>query len=72
MKKIYDWADGANLEDHSRRKHKILREYVFDYLTVRCNCPSKSVFDSLLLTPLPAEADIDAERPVRRSSLSRN
>ena len=24
------------LEDHSRRKHKILREYFFNYLTVRC------------------------------------
>ena len=34
--KPYQWADGAVLEDHSRRKHKILREYFFNYLTVRC------------------------------------
>ena len=25
--KRYDWLDGATLEEHSRRKHKILREY---------------------------------------------
>jgi|GEM_PF-7015571 len=24
--KPYSWASGATLEDHSRRKHKILRE----------------------------------------------
>ncbi|AWJ87653.1 hypothetical protein TSH58p_24675 (plasmid) [Azospirillum sp. TSH58] len=34
--KAYQWADGATLEDHSRRKHKILREYFSDYLSVRC------------------------------------
>ena len=33
--KPYDWAAGATLEDHSRRKHKILREYFFNYLAVR-------------------------------------
>lgn len=42
--KRYEWADGAKLEDHSRRKHKILREYVFDYLTVRCKIPQQSQF----------------------------
>ncbi|MEQ9346722.1 MAG: three-Cys-motif partner protein TcmP [Thalassospira sp.] len=35
--KEYDWENGAILEDHSRRKHKILREYIFDYLLVRCS-----------------------------------
>ena len=44
VKKIYDWADGATLEDHSRRKHKILREYVYDYLTVRCKLPQQKRF----------------------------
>ena len=34
-------ADGAKLEEHSRRKLKILREYVFDYLTVRCQLPQQ-------------------------------
>lgn len=35
--KEYDWENGAIIEDHSRRKHKILREYIFDYLIVRCS-----------------------------------
>lgn len=43
-KKQYDWAAGATLEEHSRRKHKILREYFFDYLTVRCQRPHQSRF----------------------------
>lgn len=42
--KRYEWADGAKLEEHSRRKHKILREYVFDYLTVRCRRPQQERF----------------------------
>lgn len=42
--KQYDWADGATLEEHSRRKHKILREYFFDYLTVRCRIPQQEHF----------------------------
>ena len=42
--KQYDWAAGATLEEHSRRKHKILREYFFDYLTVRCQNPHQSRF----------------------------
>ena len=44
VKKTYEWVDGATLEDHSRRKHKILREYVFDYLTVRCKLPQQERF----------------------------
>ncbi|CAO3430183.1 three-Cys-motif partner protein TcmP [Azospirillum argentinense] len=34
--KAYQWAEGAILEEHSKRKHKILREYFSDYLSVRC------------------------------------
>lgn len=44
VKKIYEWVDGAKIEEHSRRKHKILREYVFDYLTVRCKRPQQERF----------------------------
>jgi len=44
VEKRYEWADGAVLEEHSRRKHKILREYVFDYLTVRCKLPQQERF----------------------------
>ena len=42
--KPYEWADGATLEDHSRRKHKILREYFAEYLTVRCKLPQQERF----------------------------
>ena len=42
--KQYEWIDGAKLEDHSRRKHKILREYVCDYLAVRCKLPQQERF----------------------------
>ena len=42
--KQYDWAAGATLEEHSRRKHEILRGYFFDYLTVRCQLPQQSRF----------------------------
>lgn len=42
--KPYEWVDGATLEDHSRRKHKILREYFFQYLTVRCQLPQMEKF----------------------------
>lgn len=44
MTKRYEWVDGAKLQDHSKRKHKILREYVFDYLTVRCTLPQQERF----------------------------
>lgn len=44
VEKRYRWADGATLEEHSLRKHKILREYVFDYLTVRCKLPQQDRF----------------------------
>ena len=40
--KKYKWADGATLEDHSRRKHKILREYFYQYLVVRCQIPQQA------------------------------
>lgn len=44
VEKPYEWADGARLEEHSRRKHKILREDVFDYLIVRCKRPQQERF----------------------------
>lgn len=42
--KRYEWLDGATLEEHSRRKHKILREYFQRYLIVRCQVPQQSRF----------------------------
>jgi three-Cys-motif partner protein len=44
VEKPYQWIEGAKLEEHSRRKHKILREYVFDYLIVRCKLPQQERF----------------------------
>ena len=40
----YSWKDGVALEEHTRRKHKILREYFSRYLTVRCARPQQSKF----------------------------
>lgn len=39
VKVQYKWSAGASLGEHSRRKHKILREYLRAYLTVRCSLP---------------------------------
>lgn len=44
VKKAYAWDDGAILDEHSRRKHKILREYFYQYITVRCQNPQQSKF----------------------------
>ena len=43
-KKEYEWATGAKLEEHSRRKHKVVREYFRRYLAVRCQMPVQSKF----------------------------
>jgi three-Cys-motif partner protein len=40
VKSEIDWAGAPKLPDHSKRKHKILEQYVFDYLLVRCQPPS--------------------------------
>ncbi|WP_374309740.1 three-Cys-motif partner protein TcmP [Dongia sp.] len=44
VRKAYDWKGGAALDEHSKRKHKILREYFAQYLTVRCSIPRQSQF----------------------------
>ena len=44
VQKLYEWEIGATLEDHSRRKHKILREYFLNYLEIRCQVPRQSRF----------------------------
>lgn len=44
VEKRYDWSSGAVLAEHSRRKLKILGEYVFDYLSVRCRTPQQTRF----------------------------
>ncbi len=42
--KPYAWTEGAPLDDHTRRKHKILREYFFKYIAVRCQIPQQRKF----------------------------
>ena len=44
MEKRYSWGDGVELEEHTRRKHKILREYFARYLDVRCVRPQQTKF----------------------------
>lgn len=44
VKKSYQWTAGATLDDHSKRKHKILREYFFRYLVIRCQILQQTKF----------------------------
>lgn len=44
VEKHYSWNDGVELEEHTRRKHKILREYLARYLAVRCALPQQTKF----------------------------
>jgi three-Cys-motif partner protein len=44
VEKRYSWKTGATLEEHSRRKHKIVREYFARYLAVRCQRPVQTKF----------------------------
>jgi three-Cys-motif partner protein len=44
VEKQYAWLEGAKLEEHSRQKHKILREYFERYLAVRCQLPQQARF----------------------------
>ena len=43
-RKPYDWEHGAALQEHSKRKHKVLREYFRKYLSVRCQIPHQTRF----------------------------
>ncbi len=44
VEKKYSWKDGAVLLEHTKRKHKILREYLGRYLAVRCQFPQQTKF----------------------------
>ncbi|WP_169544591.1 three-Cys-motif partner protein TcmP [Sneathiella aquimaris] len=43
-KKEYDWDNGAKLEDHTKKKHEILKEYFRQYLITRCKIPQMEKF----------------------------
>jgi three-Cys-motif partner protein len=42
--KPYPWTHGATLEEHTKRKHKVLRDYFAKYLAVRCAFPAQTKF----------------------------
>jgi three-Cys-motif partner protein len=44
VEKHYSWENGVKLEDHTKCKHKILREYLARYLVVRCALPQQTKF----------------------------
>lgn len=44
VEKHYLWESGALLDEHTRCKHRILREYFSRYLRVRCALPQQSKF----------------------------
>lgn len=44
VEKPYSWETGAKLEEHSKRKHKVTREYLARYLAVRCALPQQARF----------------------------
>lgn len=44
VKSSYNWLEGAELGDHSKKKHEIIRSYLNEYLLVRCNTPQQSRF----------------------------
>ena len=44
VNKYFNWSNGIRLEEHSRRKHKVLREYFTEYLRVRCGRPQQRRF----------------------------
>jgi three-Cys-motif partner protein len=44
VEKKYPWADGAKLEEHTKRKHSIVRQYFADYLKIRCQLPQQEKF----------------------------
>jgi len=44
VEKPYKWGEGATLEDHSKRKHKILGEYFRRYIQERCKNPNSRRF----------------------------
>lgn len=44
VEKLYDWNNGAYLDEHSKRKHKVLSEYFAEYLRIRCQHPRQTRF----------------------------
>lgn len=43
-KKDYDWESGAEIQDHTRKKHAVLGKYLRQYLLTRCQNPHQERF----------------------------
>ena len=65
VEKRYEWADGATLEEHSRRKHKIFVSIFSTILLSAASCRSRNDFGSPLSMASLVAAAISAERPAR-------
>lgn len=48
-KKNYDWENGAQLEEHSKKKHTILKEYFRQYLLIRCQHIQQTKFKLIIV-----------------------
>lgn len=44
VKKEYNWQGGAQLGEHSKIKHRILKDYIREYLLTRCQRPVQERF----------------------------
>lgn len=44
VSKPYDFTGGATLGEHSRQKHRIVRDYFRQYVKTRCQLPQQAVF----------------------------
>ncbi len=40
----YQWHDGARLDDHTERKHRVVRQYFRKFLEIRCSHPQQALF----------------------------
>lgn len=48
-RKAYDWLNGAILEEHTRKKHAVLRNYLREYLITRCQIPHQEKFRLIIV-----------------------
>jgi len=44
VKREYDWENGAKIGPHSKIKLEIIKEYIHEYVRVRCSLPQQERF----------------------------
>ena len=44
VKRQYDWENGAKIGPHSKIKLEIIKEYIHEYVRVRCSLPQQERF----------------------------